>query len=753
MKIYYRLIITILLGSIFSGCSILYGVKKDTTINTLKYNKNIKDISTGTTNVFLGDNRNNTYENFSRYFRYSNGSKMSLYNDDKDIYFKYNSKIYGITKESEKYKTQGMHKISSKDIICKSKDKICLVLSKAPSYKIIIRKGFAGDIEFDFLNYSKVKDKYNEAIEKYDYSLVSKYKDSGVKGFLNKNTFSDAIAKAKSLKQLDALLKIAKNENIVIPEKYIVERKNQINFEKKYNFYISTATETQLDELLKDKEHLVGISKTKIENIKHKKHILALQREKQRREKILNSNSVEKISNYYASHNDNDVKKALVNTYRGLGTLDAYKSAYELSNSLDDLTHILKLSNTIQDLEFMLSNYSKSSPKIVLDTKRKLLDRYRALDTLDGYLKAYKLFSSQKDEDKILAIYRAKDSFDGYISAYKFSHKIKDIKKAYKKAKTLNEKVTIEQLAFDMIKTKDTMINVSLSVDKPSFSRSNNSGGFFSQSSQYGRLSVYGNLSVKLTKNNLPFIPKFGTYKVKINLKLTIPRNKQVRSNWVGNRDTSSDNISKITISTYLKPPYKNIKKSFSFKNQTFVYFDRGMMGGFTAIWPSDTPRLEVASIEVLYEKYKNIKNQKLYINFDKLEKYSRTMNYPKVYISNVYNKGVEWINNFANNNIGRYKSHNTNYTSSASSSSTSNHASSSNRTHHSSSSSTKQGVKRFVNNGKISGAQSWSVRCYSSKSVVIYKKNGTWYTGGLGHMGHKFDSWSRDRVGNYLCR
>ncbi|NPA59567.1 MAG: hypothetical protein GXO30_03750 [Epsilonproteobacteria bacterium] len=280
MNIYYKLIITILLSVMFSGCSILYGVKKDTEINTLKYNKSIKDISTGTTNVFLGDNRNNLYENFSRYFRYSNSDTMSLYNDKKDIYFKYKGKFYGITKEAEKYKDQGMYKISSKDIACVSKDKICTAISKTPPYIIIIRKGFAGDIEFDFLNYTKVKDKYEEAIDKYDYSLVSKYKNSGVKGFLDTNIFSDAIARAKSLKQLDALLQIAKNENIIIPAKEILARKNQINFEKKYDYYISNATESQIDELLKDKKHLVGVSKTKIENIKHKKHILVLQREK-----------------------------------------------------------------------------------------------------------------------------------------------------------------------------------------------------------------------------------------------------------------------------------------------------------------------------------------------------------------------------------------------------------------------------------------------------------------------------------------
>jgi hypothetical protein len=62
-------------------------------------------------------------------------------------------------------------------------------------------------------------------------------------------------------------------------------------------------------------------------------------------------------------------------------------------------------------------------------------------------------------------------------------------------------------------------------------------------------------------------------------------------------------------------------------------------------------------------------------------------------------------------------------------------------------------GVSKVISNGNISGVPSWQVTCSSSKTVIIYKKNGTWYSGGLGHMGHKYDSWSRDDVANYVCK
>lgn len=61
-------------------------------------------------------------------------------------------------------------------------------------------------------------------------------------------------------------------------------------------------------------------------------------------------------------------------------------------------------------------------------------------------------------------------------------------------------------------------------------------------------------------------------------------------------------------------------------------------------------------------------------------------------------------------------------------------------------------GVSKIQSNGKISGASSYRVQCSSGSSHVIYKKNGTWYTGGGGHMGNKYNSWSTEKVAQYLC-
>lgn len=62
-------------------------------------------------------------------------------------------------------------------------------------------------------------------------------------------------------------------------------------------------------------------------------------------------------------------------------------------------------------------------------------------------------------------------------------------------------------------------------------------------------------------------------------------------------------------------------------------------------------------------------------------------------------------------------------------------------------------GVSGIRSNGNISGVPSYEVTCSSGNTVIIYKKNGTWYTGGMGHMGHKYDSWSTNNVANSVCK
>lgn len=62
-------------------------------------------------------------------------------------------------------------------------------------------------------------------------------------------------------------------------------------------------------------------------------------------------------------------------------------------------------------------------------------------------------------------------------------------------------------------------------------------------------------------------------------------------------------------------------------------------------------------------------------------------------------------------------------------------------------------GVRNIRSNGDFSGVPSYLVECTSGSDYVIYKKNGTWYRGDIGHMGNKYDSWSTQDVAEFVCR
>jgi len=54
-----------------------------------------------------------------------------------------------------------------------------------------------------------------------------------------------------------------------------------------------------------------------------------------------------------------------------------------------------------------------------------------------------------------------------------------------------------------------------------------------------------------------------------------------------------------------------------------------------------------------------------------------------------------------------------------------------------------KRGVRSIQNNGMIGGNPSSAIECLSGGRHIVYRKNDTWYTGGGGHMGNKYNSWS----------
>jgi len=62
-------------------------------------------------------------------------------------------------------------------------------------------------------------------------------------------------------------------------------------------------------------------------------------------------------------------------------------------------------------------------------------------------------------------------------------------------------------------------------------------------------------------------------------------------------------------------------------------------------------------------------------------------------------------------------------------------------------------GVKNIRSNGNISVVPSYLVECSSGSDYIIYKKNGTWFRGDIGHMGDKYNDWTKEEVAEYVCK
>jgi len=64
-----------------------------------------------------------------------------------------------------------------------------------------------------------------------------------------------------------------------------------------------------------------------------------------------------------------------------------------------------------------------------------------------------------------------------------------------------------------------------------------------------------------------------------------------------------------------------------------------------------------------------------------------------------------------------------------------------------------ERGVRSIQSNGKIGGHPSSAITCLTGSRHIVYRKNGTWYTGGGGHMGNKFNSLSVQGIAEHKCK
>lgn len=452
----------------------------------------------------------------------------------------------------------------------------------------------------------------------------------------------------------------------------------------------------------------------KVTNLMHMKYLNT----------ALNSSSIDQVVEIFSLYpNDSEIKAKMISLYREEHSLEGYKKAYQYSGNDNDLIGVLKYSNTIVALEEFLNSYPDK--EIATEAKGKLVVHYREKNTFDSYLEAYKLLSVAND---------------GFMAS--------------KKAKTLNEKGRLEEAAFLNIPRKSVIIDSDISLLNVSYTDYERTGGFLSFVKYVYRGVIKPSIKLSVDMNkDLAFKPKFGVYVVTVNLSLTVPRSKQVRSEWVGNSDESEDVQSTKAISFVLEPPYSKNSQKTSMDETIFVYFDRGDAGGFTAKWPSDDAYISIDSVNVRFNGIYQQAKGELDIDFSKLNILRGINKYEKINIDGSFLKGSSMINAFAevdSHRVDRAQSNNSSTVEPAPLSSPSPRLSSSSS---SSSSTPSRGIRDIKSNGRVNGGVSYRVNCTGGSSYIIYEKNSSWYLGHIGSMGAKYNRWTKERVGEYLCK
>ncbi len=485
--------------------------------------------------------------------------------------------------------------------------------------------------------------------------------------------------------------------------------------------------------------------------------------------------------------------KKLLKLYRSKKSSKYYIKSYKLSKNESDIKNALRLAKP-KELKAIVN---LSAPnKYIKEAKIKLANEYRKKGNYEYYLKAYKLLHQDKDiknvirvanesqlrklmhmdfndkylkkiKSKYLNMVRSKHSFSGYLKAFEVSKKDMDLQSASLIAKDIKqiikiEKIIFDKIIFDKIRSKNNLFDISLSLNKPRYNYNNTLGGFGSQSSQHGYMYISGKIKVGFAKH-IPYYPQLGIYQIAVKLKIYIPRNKQVRSKWIGNQDRSDDLSVYKNVILELKPPYNISTKTFSTKGLTLAYFDRGIMGGFTAKWPSGNTTVEIYSIKTSFIEPKILsgrfaKNKNSKIDFYKLSSFKRDIYFPKITLNGSYNKGVSMINYFANNNIGKYKNYNTSSSSSYTSSSTSSSTMRSNTS--SSNSMSKGGIfgsggvrESYFGGYKSSkGHKIYIIKCNNGGKGNAFYEDGFWKDGTGNNYGERYRGMSLNSFSKAVC-
>lgn len=180
-------------------------------------------------------------------------------------------------------------------------------------------------------NYNKIISKYKTAITGYNTSAYTENPKVNIDEFIDQNFITEALEHATTIQQVEALVALTKHHTFAISAQKIKVKKNQLNFEKQYNYMSTLATYDELANYLSDDEKLQGVSGEKLANLRNRKDTLY----QEHLEQIAYEKKLE--------------KEREIQQERDKRTCQGYLNAYKLTSDMNDLREAGRLAKTKQE--------------------------------------------------------------------------------------------------------------------------------------------------------------------------------------------------------------------------------------------------------------------------------------------------------------------------------------------------------------------------------------------------------------------
>ncbi|QPL56068.1 hypothetical protein [Vibrio navarrensis] len=477
-------------------------------------------------------------------------------------------------------------------------------------------------------------------------------------------------------------------------------------------------------------------------------------------------------------------KSELIGLYRSKQTVSGFQNAYLWSKENGDLKSELALLTSEEQLIAFSKRNTKNSEISAL-AKVKLLSLYRTQNTYASLKKAYdlsgekqdlasisKILTSENDYEKYLkdfaktkyqdvyqqtketyvALLRDKGQFLAQFRAYQLTLLPSDGQKSQQLAKTTEHHKTLEAFAFESIKNKDGLFRLELtdldsSVDGRKISR----WGLASEYSYEVNATASVGYQLRLG-SNATFIPEYHDFNVVIEFSFNLPLEKEVKAKLFGTSTTKPHISLEQVVSSRLSSDNATARNAVRFGAFQTAYFDRGTLGGYTAVYPDGVAKIsaEIKSVSLVAAKEPKAKGtQKLAFSaFAQLPSAPRQ----SASMYSVVTKTGELYNQFIGEDTKRMESRRYASTDAVDTATTAvaTTAAAGAVAKSNTVASNQRGVKRVVSNGKVMGAASYRVECTQGSDHIIYFWDGEWNHGFLGRMG--LNNLSQSEIEKYVC-